>query len=300
MAKRKGTLKTFAGALATVCVVAPACSARSESVREAASTNPAAQPEASASQADFRNQLAELGKRQQLDISWTDGPYRYSYSSSGGSAENPAEEDVARVAASIVRELGLYPDGFLRRAGLKGIVLVRDLFVQEDGGARGAAAYIFEDRFFLDVPNVVRALQGNTRTRFIHHLMWHRLDEQAGTMWKDPEWEALNPPSFEYGVYSRGGVHETRAGAGSLSTEYPGFLNLYSTGNLPDDKAEVYAYLMVIHSWVEERSRQDQYLHRKVAVIKARLAALDPQFDDHFWNLVNADSDEAARYGAGR
>jgi hypothetical protein len=117
-------------------------------------------------------------------------------------------------------------------------------------------------------------------------------------MWKDPEWVALNPPKFEYGVYSRGGVHEARAGAGSLSTDYPGFLNLYSTGNLPDDKAEVYAYLMVIHSWVRERSRQDEYLQRKVAVIKARLAALDPAFDNGFWNRIDADADDAVRYGA--
>ena len=89
-----------------------------------------------------------------------------------------------------------------------------------------------------------------------------------------------------------------RAGSGGLSMDYPGFLNLYSTGNLPDDKAEVYAYLMVIHSWIGERSRQDPYLRRKVAVIKARLAALDADFDDDFWNRIDADSDDAARYSA--
>ena len=182
---------------------------------------------------------------------------------------------------------------------MKGIVLVRDLFVEEDGGARSAAAYIFEDRLFLDVPLADRAIQAGTRVRFIHHLIWHWLDDRAGTTWQDPEWAALNPPDFEYGVYSRGGVHETRAGSGSLNTDYPGFLNLYSTGNLPDDKAEVFAYLMVIHSWIGERSRQDAYLERKVAVIKARLAALDPNFDHKFWNRIDADSDDATRYGAG-
>ena len=239
-----------------------------------------------------------MARRQQVDVVWTGGPYLYEYEWGGGSAEDPSEDDVARVAASIGRELGLYPDGFLRRAGLEGIVLVRDLFVEEDGGARGAAAYIFENRLFLNVPSADQAVQAGTRVRFIHHIIWHRLDERAGTMWTDPEWEALNPPDFEYGVYSRGGVHETRAGSGSLSVDYPGFLNLYSTGNLPDDKAEVYAYLMVIHSWLAERSRQDQYLRRKVAVIKARLAALDTNFGDDFWNRIDTDSDDAAHYGA--
>jgi hypothetical protein len=242
--------------------------------------------------------LAEVARRQRVDVAWTGGPYRYNYEWGGGSAEDPSEDDVARTAAFLARELSQYPDGFLRRAGLNSIVLVRDLFVREDGGARGAAAYIFEDRLFLDVPLADRAVQAGTRVRFVHHIIWHRLDERAATMWNDPEWEALNAPNFEYGIYSRGGVHETRAGSGSLSTDYPGFLNLYSTGNRPDDKAEVYAYLMVIHSWVRERSRQDDYLRRKVAAIKARLAALDPAFNDDFWNRIDADSDDAARYRA--
>jgi hypothetical protein len=296
MARKKDDWKAFAAAL---LFITQACSAGSQPGSSAASSSsntPAEQSDSA--EADFRNLLAEVARRQQVDVVWTGGPYRYNSEEGGGSAEDPAEDDVARVAAFIARELSLYPDGFLRRAGLSGIVLVRDLFVKEDGGARGAAAYIFENRVFLDVPLADRAIQAGTRVRFIHHLIWHRLDERAATMWEDPEWETLNPPNFEYGVYSRGGVHETRAGSGSLSINYPGFLNLYSTGNLPDDKAEVYAYLMVIHSWVGERAGQDQYLRRKVAVIKSRLAALDPNFNNDFWNRIDADSDDAARYGA--
>lgn len=302
MSRQKGDAKAFTAALVATFVVTPGCSIGSAPGGRAASSSPPIQAEQADSQvhADFRGLLAEVARRQRVDVVWTGGPYRYSYEWGGGSAEDPSEDDVARVAALIVRELRQYPDGFLRRAGVNGIVLVRDLFVKEDGGARGAAAYIFENRLFLDVPLADRAIQAGTRVRFIHHLIWHWLDERAGTMWKDPEWEALNPPNFEYGVYSRGGVHETRAGSGALSIDYPGFLNLYSTGNLPDDKAEVYAYLMVIHSWVGDRSRQDQYLRRKVAVIKARLAALDPNFDDDFWNRIDADSDDAARYRAGQ
>jgi hypothetical protein len=277
------------------------CSNGSQSDSSAESSNPAVQAEQSDSrdQADFRSSLAEAASRQGVDVTWTGGPYRYDYESSGGSAEDPSEDEVARVAASIVRELRLYPDGFLRRAEVNGIVLVRDLFVREDGGARSAAAYVFENSLFLDVQLADRAIQAGTRVRFIHHLVWHWLDERAGTLWSDPEWEVLNPPDFEYGVHSRGGVHETRAGSGSLTIDYPGFLNLYSTGNLPDDKAEIYAYLMVIHSWVGERSQQDPYLRGKVALIKARLAAIDPNFDNDLWNRIDVDSDDAARYSGG-
>lgn len=297
MAERRDHRRAFAAVLAATFAVMQGCSGNPES-GAAASPGSAVQPAGTPVQIDYRNLLDEVARQQGVDVVWTGGPYRYSYEGGGGTAEDPSADDVARTAAFMARELRQYPDGFLRRAGLTGIVLVRDLFVEEDGGARGAAAYIFEDRLFLDVPLAGRAIEAGTRVRFIHHIIWHRLDERAGTMWQDPEWEALNPPGFEYGIYSRGGVHETRAGSGSLSLDYPGFLNLYSTGNLPDDKAEVHAYMMVIHSWVSDRSRQDEYLRRKTAMIKARLAALDPAFDDDFWNRIDADSDDAGRYGS--
>lgn len=249
--------------------------------------------------ADFRDMLAEAGRRQGVEVTWTGGPFRYESGGGSGTAEDASDEDVARVAGAVARELSQYPDGFLARNGVTGVILVRDLFVAEDGGARAAAAYAFGDRLVFDTQFAFRALEAGTRVRFIHHLIWHWLDERAGTMWNDPEWVALNPPDFEYGVHSRGGVHETRANSGALTTEFPGFLNLYSTGNLPDDKAEVFAYLMVIHSWLEDHGSQDDHVRRKVALLKTRLAALDPGFDAAFWDRIDADSDDASRYGLG-
>ncbi|HEY8507624.1 MAG TPA: hypothetical protein VIL32_04645 [Steroidobacteraceae bacterium] len=246
---------------------------------------------------DFRSVLSALAREQSIEVTWTGGPYKFEYEWGGGTAADPSEEEVAQVAQAVARELRLYPSGFLRKSGFNGIVLVRDLEVTEDGGTRGAAGYIFEGRFFLDVPSAARAIQAGQRVRFIHHVIWHQLDEQAGTMWKDPEWTALNPPGFEYGVHSRGGVHEKRAGAGDLSGQFPGFLNLYSTGNLPDDKAEVFAWLMVIPVWLEQRTREDTYLRNKVQLIRARLEALDPRFDAGFWSRIYAESDAAHRYG---
>jgi hypothetical protein len=250
-----------------------------------------------AESADFRRTLAELAQQQKIGISWTGGPYRYEYSWGGGTAADPSEAEVASVAQAIAREFRAYPAGFLRDSGFRGVVLVRDLRVTEDGGTRGAAGYIFEGRFFLDVPSAARAIEAGTRVRFIHHVIWHQLDERAGTMWKDPEWTALNPPGFEYGVHSRGGVHETRVGAGSLTRRFPGFLNLYSTGNLPDDKAEVFAYLMVIPGWMQQRANEDAHLRGKIGLIQARLAALDRRFDAGFWRQIRAEGDDPARYG---
>jgi len=173
---------------------------------------------------------------------------------------------------------------------------VQNLHVTEEGDSRGAAGYIFDGRFFIDLPYAKQAIDSGTRVRFIHHVLWHQLDERAGTLWNDPEWTALNPADFRYGVYSKGGVHEKRQGTGRLVTEIPGFLNLYSTGNVPDDKAEVFAYLVVLHSWMQQRANVDPYLRNKIRLIKSRFAALSADFSDAFWSSVDASSDDAGNY----
>jgi hypothetical protein len=115
-------------------------------------------------------------------------------------------------------------------------------------------------------------------------------------MWTDPEWVALNPAGFEYGKLTRGGIHDRTAETGLLSTEYPGFVNRYGTGNVPDDKADLFAYLMVIHYWVLERAQKDSYLQAKVKLIKSRLAGFEPGLDASFWERVDGVRRDVAPY----
>jgi hypothetical protein len=81
-----------------------------------------------------------------------------------------------------------------------------------------------------------------------------------------------------------------------LSTEYPGFVNRYGTGNVPDDKADLFAYLMVIHYWVLERAQKDSYLQAKVKLIKSRLAGFEPGLDASFWERVDGVRRDVAPY----
>lgn len=113
MAREKSDGKASAAGLLAVIVIASACSNGSEPDRNDVPSSSTVQAEQSdtSGQADFRDLLAEVGRRQQVDVVWTGGPYRYDYEWGGGSAEDPAEGEVARVAAAIARELRLYPAG---------------------------------------------------------------------------------------------------------------------------------------------------------------------------------------------
>ena len=245
----------------------------------------AAQPVAAM---DFRLALDSLAGRHGVQVQWQGGPYSYSYEWGGGHARDAAEWEIAEFAPVLIDEVGLYPADFFRRIGISRIILARDLWLTQEGVEQNISGYIFDDALLLSVSYTYKVNNRDKQRRYLHHLVWHVLDGLRGTMWEDPEWSALNPDGFEYGVLTPGGIHDRSAATGLLSTEYPGFVNRYGTGNVPDDKADLFAYLMVVHHWVEERAEADPYLRAKVDTIKQRLAEFDPVFDASFWERIDA------------
>jgi hypothetical protein len=244
---------------------------------------------APSSDGEFRSRLQALGEQHGLQISWQGGPFRYEGDWGWGEARQASDWEIGMFTPILIDEINLYPRTFLHKRGVERIVLARDLWLQEEGVAQNVAGYIFEDRIILmSVSYDYKVNNRDKQRRYLHHLIWHQVDAQAGTMWRDPQWEALNPPGFKYGVYTKGGIHDRSSESGLISTQYPGFVNRYSTGYLPDDKADVFAYLMVAHHWMMERAGEDPFLRRKIELIKQRLAALDPAFDAGFWAAVHA------------
>jgi hypothetical protein len=253
-----------------------------------AGASPATSGSSISADGEFSSRLQALGARHGIRISWQGGPFRYEADWGWGEARQASDWEIGMFTPVLIDEIDLYPRTFLRERGIESIVLARDLWLQEEGVAQNVAGYIFEDRVILmSVSYDYKVNNRDKQRRYLHHLIWHQVDAQAGTMWKDPEWEMLNPPGFRYGVHTKGGIHDRSSESGLISAQYPGFVNRYSTGYLPDDKADVFAYLMVAHHWMEERAREDEFLRRKIQLIKKRLAALDPELDTRFWGRID-------------
>ncbi len=247
---------------------------------------PAASP-AQGQPSDFRALLRTLGEQHGIEITTPTGPYRYEGESGWGEAQVASDWELEMFTPILVEEIGLYPRAFLRNIGVKGIILVRDLWIAEEGVKQNVSGYIFDNRIVMSVSYNYKVNLRDKQRRYLHHVVWHQFDALKGQMWEDPEWVELNPPGFKYGVYTKGGIHDRSSETGLLSTQYPGFVNRYGTGYLPDDKADLFAYLIVLHHWVEERTRADPSLRAKAAVIKKRLAAYDPSFDAAFWKRID-------------
>lgn len=246
--------------------------------------------------ADFRALLGDVAERYAIEITWGDGPYRYDTDWGWGAADNAGDWEVDMFAPILAEELNLYPRTFFGKADLSGVILARDIWVEQQGVARNVAGYIFDGKILASVSYTYKVNHRDKQRRYLHHLIWHQIDSLAGTLWEDPEWVALNQEGFEYGLHSKGGVHDRSSESGLLSSDYPGFINRYGTGNVPDDKADLFAYLMVAHHWVEARAAEDPFLRAKVSTIKKRLAEFDPVFDAAFWEKIDAVQRDVSTY----
>ena len=85
--------------------------------------------------------------------------------------------------------------------------------------------------------------------RVLHHEFFHIIDyRDDGDVYEDKAWAALNRPGFHYGTGGKNAQHV--ASARELTEKFPGFLNYYATTGVEEDKAEVFANLIVDPAYV--------------------------------------------------
>ncbi|MBN1608943.1 MAG: hypothetical protein JW940_20115 [Polyangiaceae bacterium] len=180
--------------------------------------------------------------------------------------EVPGAGSVDAALVVLGQELGRYSRGCLRAVRFRRILLCEGL---AESGQEIPSLPNYEQSLMLDV----RGPAGFLR-RLLHHELFHFLDfaddEQLA---EDPEWEALNPPGFSYGL---GGRSMRQPGSARLSTETSGFLSRYSTSAVEEDKAEVFAFLLTAPEQVRRIMEQDVVVRAKVAAIERQVAKLCP------------------------
>lgn len=186
-------------------------------------------------------------------------------------------KDVESYVPIFVAEWGLYPKELIAKTKLRRIIWCKNLsFV---GQLRTAIPDFENDDLYLDVGRgrfsemYVRAV--------IHHEFFHIIDLRNGTLYNDERWSRLLPKGVNYG---RGGRNAQDDPTGSLITErMPGFLNAYSATGVEEDKAEVFAYMIVDSRMIKERSKKDPIIRAKAEYMIDFLKGFCPQMDERFW-----------------
>jgi hypothetical protein len=184
-------------------------------------------------------------------------------------------------AGLFVQEFSLYPKDLVRRTQLRRVVLCGDLSFA--GQRRNAVPDYEHDTLYLDIDR--GSYSRSYQRKVIHHEFFHIIDyHDDGSVYEDGRWAALNPADFRYG---RGGRESQNLPQTSvLTTEFPGFLNPYSTTGVEEDKAELFANLLVDPAHVEARARMDRVLGAKVERMKKLLVGFSPEMDARFWAKI--------------
>ncbi len=193
-----------------------------------------------------------------------------------------SEKSLVAYAPILTRELRIYPPAIIKASGLKRIVLCSDLSFA--GQRRNAIPDFGFDTLYLDA---VRGLENTTYMRkVIHHEFFHLIDyKEDGKVYEDPRWSKLNAEDFRYGDGGRNA--QTNPNTSVFSEQYPGFLNHYSTTGVEEDKAELFANLIVEPQYVARRCAKDPILQAKKTRLFAELEQFCSAMDAAFWRRIS-------------
>lgn len=192
--------------------------------------------------------------------------------------ERADQVEIDRYEPVFVAEFSLYPVECIRRSGLRRIVMCRALSFA--GQPRTAVPDYQHDTLYLDVCRGAYSVPYVRKV--LHHEFFHMIDyRDDGHVYEDAAWSALNGSEFTYG---RGGIDaQSQPHASLATTRYPGFLTLYGTTGVEEDKAELFCHLVVVQEYVMERERLDPVLRAKVKRLKDTLIEFCPEMNDAFW-----------------
>jgi hypothetical protein len=234
-----------------------------------------------AQQGDFRDSLSETAKNYHLEIEFEDLEFPVQTKAGEITGANASLSAVEGYTPLFSLEFNLYPKSLIKAAKLKRVILCTDLAFA--GQRRNAIPDFENNTLYLDV---VRGGQNKSYLRkVIHHEFFHIIDlRDDGKLYRDERWAALNPPEHQYG--SGGRNAQEKSNTSVLTNQFPGFLNHYSTTGVEEDKAEIFANLMVEPEHLQKQGDADPVLKSKVEQMHALLLDFCPEMNGDFWKKV--------------
>lgn len=222
--------------------------------------------------------LAKIAETYGIEVLSADVEYPVKTKAGEIDGSNASEKAVEAYTPLFAAEFGLYPPSLIKNARLKRVILCTDLTFA--GQRRNAIPDFENDTLYLD------AVRGASNKKYlrkvIHHEFFHIIDLlDDGKLYRDERWAALNPKEHRYGDGGRNS--QNLSSTSVLTDKFPGFLNHYSTTGVEEDKAEIFANLIVEPEVVKKLAESDAVLQSKLAQMRELLAAFCAEMNDDFW-----------------
>lgn len=235
-----------------------------------------------ASSAAFERRRAEIAENYGVDVAPAENAFELDGAPKAvGKPPGPRESE--RYAVLLARELSLYPKDLVKRARLKRIVLCSDLRYCDAGDpgrvCLGISSYD-PPTIYLNISLDAWAARYACLT--IHHELFHVIDNaDDGVLDQDKGWSSFNPRGFKYAARREGDAADA-----DRDSAPRGFASVYGTIDVAEDKAEVFAHLIVNGSHMTRRAETDPYLRAKIIAAKHALATFCPEVDETFWDAA--------------
>jgi hypothetical protein len=203
-------------------------------------------------------------------------PVRTTHGQISGDDADPAS--LKNYLDLFAQEFCLYPVTLIQKIRLKRVIFCTQLAFA--GQRRNAIPDFENNTLYLEVKR--GSYDRVYMRKVIHHELFHIIDYyDDGYLYQDQRWSNLNPKAFVYGTGGRNA--QNLATTSLLSDVSRGFLNHYSTTGVEEDKAEIFANLIVNPTYVNNRIETDDVLAVKVQTMKRLLLAFCPEMNDEYW-----------------
>jgi hypothetical protein len=194
--------------------------------------------------------------------------------------------DVYRYLKIFSEEIDKYPKSFFKKIHLKHVLLVKKLF-NEESPAEG----IYDSLHNVVYIEFLRGKRFNFSQRHnVHHEIFHVIDfELQRQQFLDSiSWEALNPLGVEYSKEEARMIEKNRAYHFS-APEQIGFITLYARTSALEDRAEVFASLMVSSQYkiAMRWMRVDSVLKSKIEYIQKVMKNFIPDWNEDYWLKIH-------------
>ncbi|OGX20700.1 MAG: hypothetical protein A2Y04_05045 [Omnitrophica WOR_2 bacterium GWC2_45_7] len=175
-------------------------------------------------------------------------------------------------------EVQKYPLAFFKRETIERVYFGKRLFYKGqavEGFYHHPTKVIFFD--FLRSRG-----SGFVQRHNIHHELYHAIEISSNKR-EDSEWAGFNIKDFVYGKQNH--QPSEKNPINYFAPVRPGFVSDYAMMSPQEDKAEVFACLMIstqnkiIHRWMHN----DQVLRKKIEYLKIFIYQYCPEMDENYW-----------------
>ncbi|MDP2673127.1 MAG: putative zinc-binding metallopeptidase [Nanoarchaeota archaeon] len=231
----------------------------------------------------YQKQISEIENKYNINIEYENPPHSSYPGSNVVVLSQDDEEELAKYINLFYIEFNKYPQDFIKNVNLGEVAFVKNLSV--DGQYRAAEPDSTNEVLFYDI--YLGNYDKEYQQEVVHHEFYHMIEEEINgdPYYKDPVWASFNDPDFEYGS---GGALAYDDPEYANKVPESGFISVYSTYGLEEDKAEIFAYLFVPELAEEMYSKaiNDPILDKKVKYMKDFISKHSEHMGEDFWQKI--------------